>query len=129
MLVWIGGRAAEQVKLTGQRAFVLFLEPLLVGDSLLLNVFDVDRATVLLVTVECRCRSCVPYDRREQTRELDRIMEPTVETQAAKWIVDVGGVAGEEGAAFAKAGGDPLVNPIEIAMHHRVGPALGEEFL
>src|SRR5262245_39409472 len=129
MLIWISGCAAEQVKLARPRAFVLFLETLLVGNSLLLNVFDIDRATALLVTVECRCRSCVPYDRREQTSELDCIMEPTVETQAAKRMVDVSSVAGEDGAAFAEAGGNPLVNPIEIAMHDPVGAALGEEFL
>src|SRR5262245_32358462 len=129
MSIWIGSRPAEQVKLAHPCALVLFLEPPLVSNSLLLNVFDIDRATALLVTVECRCRSCVPYDRREQTSELDCIMEPTVETQAAKWIVDVSSVAGEEGAAFAEAGGNPLVNPIEIAMHDPVGAALGEEFL
>ena len=54
-------------------------------------------------------------DSNQFFRQVESVMDAAVHAHAPKRVVDVGGIAGEKGAAFAVAIGNPLMCGIDAA--------------
>ena len=83
------GRAQEGVVLGAPRG-ILLLQPLLVGDRLLLDIFHVQGPTNPVVKIENVGRCLFADDTSEQGRQFHPVMDAEIEAEPAERIVDVG---------------------------------------
>lgn len=124
------GRSRPQGRVAASaRRWVFFLEPLLVGDGLLLDVFDVQRPAPFIVAVETVGRRFAAHDLAEQTGKLNGVVNTEIQAEPAQRIVDVRGVAGKEDAALAETRRHPLVDSINVAVKNRIVARFREEIL
>ena len=110
----IGCRGPQRRVAASARCRILFLEPLLVGDGLLLDIFDVQRPAPLIVAIETIGGRFAAHDLAEQSGKLDRVVNAEIQAKPAERIVDVRGVAGKEDAAFAERRRHPLVDVVML---------------
>ena len=96
---------------------------------MLLHEFDRDGSALTAVEIEQFLRRAFENDLRQLFRQIGRILDAAVEAHAADRIVDVGGVAGQQHAAFAERLSDALVRHVKIAMHDVVGARRREKRL
>ena len=113
---------AQQVEIRLARAFILFFQPLFVGDALFLHIFDVNWPPALIVTAQRLCGLLVTQYPDEAACQIDRIMDAAIEAEAAERIVDVSGVSDEEGTSLLKRRRDPLMHTVEITVDDRDRP-------
>ena len=92
-------RRAQRFEVGRPSIGIFLLEPLLVGDRLLLHIFDIERPAPAVVQIELVFASLATAIARQALRQLDAVVNPAVQSQATDRIVDVGRVAGEQDAA------------------------------
>src|SRR3954452_16867762 len=119
-------RAQRRVAL-GARGRILLLEPLLVGDGLLLDIFDIQRPAKPVVEIKNIRRHLAADDTAKQRGQLDAVMDSEIQAEPAERVVDVSGIAGEEGAALAERRGDALMHVVDIAMDDGIRAGLRKE--
>ena len=77
----IGRGLAQGGVIVGAHGRILFLQAFLVGDGLLLHVFDIERAAKPIVIVENGGGSLPPQHAAKQGRELDRVVNAEIEAE------------------------------------------------
>src|SRR4029450_11439338 len=110
-------------------AQMLFFQPFLVGDRLLLHVFDIERPTEAIVLVEDMCRRLAAQHAPQQRGQLHGVVNAEVEAEPAERIVHMGAIAREKDAALAERRRNALVHVVEVAMDDGVAAELREKFL
>ncbi len=102
MLFGIGRGSAQRCVAFSSCCRVLFLQPLLIGDGLLLHILYVERAPEPVIEIENIWRGLLTNDPAKQTGQLHRVVDAKIQAQAAERIVDVGCITREENAVFAE---------------------------
>jgi hypothetical protein len=123
----IARRRAQGFEVGRPSIGVFLFEPLLVGDRLLLHIFDIDRAAALIIARECLGLGRAAQHGNQQARQFHRIVDPAIETEAADRIVHMRGISGQECAPLTKLRRDALVDVVDVAMDDRIGAGLGKE--
>src|ERR1700716_528772 len=82
----------------------------LVLDRVLLHIFERDQPALCVVAVELAVAGLAGPDPRQPFGEVDDVMDAAVHAHAAERIVDVGGVADQEGAAHPEKLRHPLMH-------------------
>jgi len=109
-----GGAKVLAILVSG--SWIGLFEQLLVGDRRLLHELDDERPASPLVAIERRFIGLFGRDQMQRVGELHRVVDATVETEAADWIVDVRGIAREKHAALAERRRDALVHFVQISV-------------
>ena len=100
---------------------IAFFQALLVGNRLLLNVFDVLRAAAPLIAIE-QCRvGTLQSDLVQRVDQFNCIMDPAIEAEATNGIVHVGTVTGQECTPATKLCCHALMHVVDVAVNDRVG--------
>ena len=98
----IRGNSAQGGIVFFARDWVLLFQSLLVGDRLLLNIFDVQWPPMAIIAVE-RVGRRLPADHTsQQSRQLHRIMDTEVEPEPAERVVYMRRIARKEDASLAE---------------------------
>jgi hypothetical protein len=111
----------------GTHGRILLLQPFLIGDGLLLDIFDVQRPPKPVIEIQNVRRHFPTDDATQQGGQFDAIVDSKIQAEPAERVVDVGRVAGEESTAPAERRRHALVHIVDVAMDHRIGTGFREE--
>src|SRR5215475_12452412 len=98
----IASSPAQSLVVLGPYSQILLLQPPLVGDRLLLHIFDIERPAEAVVLIEDTRRPFAAQHAAQQRGQFHGVVNPEVETQPAERVVHVGAVAREKDAALAE---------------------------
>src|SRR5215470_1672641 len=100
----IGGGPLERLVILGAHSWLFLLKPPLVGNRLLLDVFDVQRPPNSIICIENVGRRLLPQHLADEPGQVDGVVDAEVQPKTAERIVDVCSIACKERASFAKGG-------------------------
>src|SRR6266446_10535841 len=104
---------AQLIQVLPAPLFGFLVEPPEVLDRMLLDVFEVHGAALAHVEVEQRFVGLAATHFSELFGEVERIVDPSVQSEGAHGVVQVRGVAGEQDASRAEVLGHALVHLVE----------------
>ena len=115
---------AQLIQILLSRFWIALFQPLFVRDRLLLNKLGRYGSALKVVKVQERSDLPPSEDACHFRSQINGILNTAIQSHASDWIVDVGGVAGQQHAPFAEGRGYALMRHVQISMHDVVGARL-----